>query len=487
MPSDGEFPGYDRGRRPTRSRRTATNYCTDGPFEMPISKVLIANRGEIACRIVRSCRKIGLASVAIYSEPDADGCHVREADESRLVGPAAAQRSYLNVDRIMAAGAEVGADAVHPGYGFLAENAAFAQTVIDSDLAWIGPRPETINAMGDKERAREIAVSAGVPVLPGSERFTGSSLDGLEAAAQRIGFPLLIKAAAGGGGIGMKRVDDVSALGSAVRATQGLAKANFGDDAVFLEKYIPHARHIEVQVLGLGDGRAVHVFERECSIQRRYQKIIEEAPSSALDSATRASICHDAVKLARSQGYVSAGTVEFVFDDTTGDYYFLEMNTRIQVEHPVTEMVTNLDLVEHQIRIAANEKMPMHQSDIDWSGHALECRIYAEDPFNNFMPQPGPIEIFDIPVDDSNVRVDSGYESGSRVHPYYDPLVAKLIVKGGDRREAIEHAVDVLERSKLVGIKTNIPFLLNILKHRAFRAGQTRTSFIADHKRELFE
>lgn len=454
---------------------------------MPISKVLIANRGEIACRIVRSCRKMGLASVAIYSEPDADACHVQAADESRLVGPAPAQRSYLNVDRILAVSSEVGAEAVHPGYGFLAENAAFAHRVIEKGLAWIGPRPETINAMGDKERAREIAISAGVPVLPGSRRFTGNDLSGLEAAAKEIGFPVLIKAAAGGGGIGMKRIDDMSALEQGVRGTQGLAKANFGDDAVFLEKYIPYARHIEVQVLGLSAGHAVHLFERECSIQRRYQKVIEEAPSSVLDSETRASICSDAVKLAQSQGYVSAGTVEFVFDDTTGEYYFLEMNTRIQVEHPVTEMITGLDLVEHQLRIAGNERVAVEQSAIGQTGHALECRIYAEDPFKNFLPQPGVIEILDIPIEDSHVRVDSGYQSGSRVHPYYDPLVAKLIVHGGDRREAIERAVDALERTKLVGINTNVPFLLNILRHRAFRAGQTRTSFIADHKSELFE
>lgn len=454
---------------------------------MSVSNVLIANRGEIACRIARSCRDMGVSCVAVYSEADAESRHVREADDARLLGPSPARKSYLDVDRILSVTSEASADAIHPGYGFLSENSAFAQRVLDSDLTWIGPRPETIKAMGDKERAREIAVSAGVPVLPGSRRFTGESLKGLDAVAEEIGFPVLVKAAAGGGGIGMKRVDDVRDLEASVRSTQGLAKANFGDDAVFLEKYIANARHIEVQVMGLPTGQSLHLFERECSVQRRYQKIIEEAPADILDNQTRESLCGDAVKLAESQGYVSAGTVEFVFDEDNGRYYFLEMNTRIQVEHPVTEMITGLDLVGLQLRIAAGQTINLKQSRIARRGHALECRIYAEDPFNRFLPQPGTIDAFDIYTDEERVRVDTGYQSGSRVHPYYDPLIAKLIVHGADRIEAVDRAVEALERSKVDGITTNIPFLLNILRHRAFKNGQTRTSFIADHERELFD
>ncbi len=451
-----------------------------------INRILIANRGEIACRIARSCRALGITSIAVCSEADQQALHVRSCDEHRLVGPARAQHSYLNVERILEAARETSADAVHPGYGFMAENAGFAEAVIDSGMIWIGPAPASIREMGDKARARSIARDAGVPILPGSDRLTGdAALDGLADWAQGVGFPVLVKASAGGGGIGMKRVDRGSELQAAVQSTQGLARSNFGDDTVFLEKFIPRARHVEVQVLGLGGGRAVHLFERECSIQRRYQKIIEEAPSPAVTESVRQRMTQAAVALAESQDYIGAGTVEFILDDETGEFYFLEMNTRIQVEHPVTEMVTGEDLVAHQIRVAAGEPPGLVQQDLRCDGHAIELRLYAEDPFNNFMPQPGTLTTFDLPLADSSIRLDAGYEQGSVIPPYYDPLIAKLIVAGADRQEAIEKAVAALRGARIEGIRTNVPFLLNVLSHRAFRSGETLTSFIPDHEAEL--
>ncbi|MGD8428943.1 MAG: biotin carboxylase N-terminal domain-containing protein [Ectothiorhodospiraceae bacterium] len=451
-----------------------------------ISKVLIANRGEIACRIARSCRSLGMGSVAVCSEVERESLHVRTADEHRVVGPARAQHSYLNIERLLGAAAETGADAVHPGYGFLAESTRLADAVTGAGMTWIGPRTDSIRDMGDKERARRIAEEAGVPVLPGSQRFTADNLDELEAAARQIGLPVLVKASAGGGGIGMQRVDDFSALRKAVQSTQGLAKSNFGDEAVFLEKFVPRARHVEVQVLGLGGNRAVHLFERECSIQRRYQKIIEEAPSPAVDESVRERMTRAAVSLAEAQDYHGAGTVEFVLDDETGEFYFLEMNTRVQVEHPVTEMITGEDIVAHQIRIAAGEDSGLHQDRVSRQGHAMEFRLYAEDPFNNFLPQPGLIEALHVPEDD-HVRLDTGYDSGSRVHPYYDPLIAKVIVRGADRDETRERALEVLQRSRVDGIRTNLPFLVNVLRTGAFRRGETLTSFIADYESELLK
>ncbi|WP_018717481.1 acetyl-CoA carboxylase biotin carboxylase subunit [Arhodomonas aquaeolei] len=449
-----------------------------------ISKVLIANRGEIACRIARSCRSLGIASVAVCSEADEDALHVRLADEHRVVGPARAQHSYLNIERLMQAASETGADAVHPGYGFLAESTRLADAVTGAGMTWIGPRTDSIRDMGDKARARHIAERAGVPVLPGSRRFTSDDLDDLETEARRIGLPVLVKASAGGGGIGMQRVDDLAALRKVVQSTQGLAKSNFGDEAVFLEKFVPRARHVEVQVLGLGGGRAAHLFERECSIQRRYQKIIEEAPSPAVDAAVRERMTHAAVSLAEAQDYHGAGTVEFVLDDETGEFYFLEMNTRVQVEHPVTEMITGEDIVAHQIRIAAGKESGLSQAGIESRGHAMEFRLYAEDPFNNFLPQPGVIETLHVPAGE-HVRVDTGYDDGSRVHPYYDPLIAKVIVRGADRDETRERALEVLRNSRIEGIRTNLPFLVNVLRTDAFRRGETLTSFIADYESEL--
>lgn len=452
-----------------------------------MKRVLIANRGEIACRIARSCRDLGVATVAVCSDADENALHVRCCDEYRVIGPARAQHSYLNGEKVLQAARETDADAIHPGYGFMAENAPFAEAVMHAGLTWIGPRPESITEMGDKARARRIAEDAGVPVVPGSESLDSqSTADAIAAAAEKIGYPLLVKASAGGGGIGMKRVDHSEDLHRAVQETQGLAKANFGDDTVFLERFIPHARHIEVQILGFGGGEAVHLFERECSIQRRYQKIIEEAPSSVLRDDIRQEMTQAALSLAQAQSYESAGTVEFIFDDDTGRFYFLEMNTRIQVEHPVTEMVTGEDIVAHQILVAQRQHPGLKQEDVLLNGHSIELRIYAEDPFNGFMPQPGVLEIFEFPSDDPSIRLDTGYESGSKIPPYYDPLVAKLIVYGVNRDSAIEKAKYALENSRVSGIKTNIPFLLNVLSNPAFCRGDTHTSFIQDHESDLF-
>jgi len=451
-----------------------------------IRRILIANRGEISARIARSCRELGIESVAVCSEADRNALHVRAADDFRLVGPARAQSSYLDVERILEAIRDSGADAVHPGYGFMAENADFARTVMEAGLVWIGPSPDSITAMGDKARALDIARAAGVPVLPGSGRVAGdAALDTLPAEAEKIGYPLLVKASAGGGGIGMKRVDAPEDLAKAVQSTQGLARANFGDATIFLEKFIPRSRHIEVQILGYGDGRATHLYERECSIQRRYQKIIEEAPSGAISADVRRQMTQAAVSLAQAQNYSGAGTVEFIVDDETGAFYFLEMNTRIQVEHPVTEMVTGQDLVAHQIRVAAGEAAHLAQDEVGVNGHAIELRIYAEDPFNNFMPQPGKLEEFDFPLDDASFRLDAGYAKGDTVPPYYDPLLAKLIVHGSDRDDAIDKSIHALRAARVSGIRANIPFLLNVMSHDAFRRGETLTSFIPDHEAEL--
>lgn len=453
---------------------------------MSIGRILIANRGEIACRIIRTCHRLGLDAVAVCSEAEVDALHARSADERVVVGPAKAQHSYLRADRIIDAARETAANAIHPGYGFLAENAEFARAVEESGIRWIGPQPEVIRRMGDKDRARQLAIAAGVPVVPGSRRFGEGELAGLDGEAERVGYPLLVKASAGGGGIGMQRVDAPEQLGRAVHRTQGLAKANFGDGTVFLERYIPHARHVEVQVLGLGEGRAVHLYERECSIQRRFQKIVEEAPSPVVDASLRSGLTAAALALVREQRYEGAGTVEFILDDETGAFYFLEMNTRLQVEHPVTEMITGEDIVEDQIRIAdGTVDLARLTGAVGCSGHAIELRIYAEDPYHGFIPQPGKLEVFRVPVDADEVRLDSGVEEGSRVTPYYDPLLAKLIVRGDTRTDALGRAIEVLQRTRIEGIKTNLPFLLSILQHEDFAAGRTLTTFISDHEADL--
>lgn len=444
----------------------------------PDTRILIANRGEIACRIAQTCRRMGVPTVAVYSEPDARAHHVAQADTAICIGPAAAAESYLNADAILDAAHRSGATAIHPGYGFLSESAEFARKVIAAGVVWIGPSPEVIDAMGDKERAREIARAAGVPVLPGSSRYGPDALQGLMDEAETIGFPLLVKAAAGGGGIGMRRVDDSADLPEVVSATQSMAAKAFGDASVYMERFIPSARHVEVQVFGFGDGAGIHLFDRDCSVQRRFQKIIEEAPAPAIPDALRASLHDAAVSLVRHQRYAGAGTVEFVYDNDRDTAYFLEMNTRIQVEHPVTEAVTGVDLVEWQIRQAMGALPSVPQSEIGLSGHAVECRLYAERPDRNFLPAPGKIERLDWPVRTEGLRVDAGFGSGDEITPFYDPLVGKLIAHGEDRAAALSRMMAALDDLVVEGLRTNRAFLAEVVADEAFANGQLSTGFV---------
>jgi 3-methylcrotonyl-CoA carboxylase alpha subunit len=452
-----------------------------------MKKILIANRGEIACRIMRSCRALGLETVAVYSEADANAKHVAAADEARAIGPAAAKDSYLAADKVLAAARDTGADAVHPGYGFLAENAGFARAVAEAGLIWIGPRPESIADMGDKERARLLARDAGVPIMPGSRRFTPNDNAGLQAAGDEVGFPLLVKATAGGGGIGMKRVDKADVLLETVEATQSMAEKTFGDGAVYLEKLFDRPRHIEIQVFGFGDGGAVHFFERECSIQRRFQKIIEESPAPSLAPETRAAMAEAALALTKQERYRGAGTIEFILAPD-GHFYFLEMNTRIQVEHPVSEMITGQDLVGLQLRLAGGEDISqITQNSISVRGHAIECRIYAENPAKNFLPSPGPLDVFSPPAEGDGIRVDTGVRQGDQVTYFYDPMIAKLIAHGTDRAAAIEKLLAGLDEFRIEGIVTNMPFLKRVLGHPAFSNGNTHTGFVEQYKDDLFK
>jgi 3-methylcrotonyl-CoA carboxylase alpha subunit len=451
-----------------------------------MKRILIANRGEIACRIIASARSLGLETVAVYSEADAGALHTSLADHSVAIGPAKVSESYLRGDRIIEAAKLSGADAIHPGYGFLAENAAFASTVERVGLTWIGPAPKSIEDMGDKERARLLAKAAGVPILPGSPRFAPGDLAGIAQAADDVGYPLLVKAAAGGGGIGMRLVGDPQQLKPVVEATQGMAARSFGDGTVYLERYIGNARHVEIQIFGFGDGRAVHLFERECSVQRRFQKIIEESPSPGLTPDTRSRMADAAAGLARAERYRGAGTVEFVVDGDSGAFYFLEMNTRIQVEHPVTEMITGLDLVSLQIRLARGDGLSeLAQETIQASGHAIECRIYAENPDKMFLPSPGKLERLRFPAPNNGIRIDSGFRQGDVITPYYDPMIAKLIVHAIDRPSAIDKMAAALDETNIEGIAANVAFLGRVVKHPAFRHGETTTDFVDRYKAEL--
>lgn len=450
-----------------------------------LKKVLIANRGEIACRVIRACRKLGIASVAVYSDADANSPHVRMADQSVHVGPARSASSYLDSAKILDAARETGADAVHPGYGFLAENSEFATAVIAQGLTWIGPRPDSIRAMGNKQNARELAIKAGVPVVPGTGRLDAATPEALLEQAEAVGFPLLVKAAAGGGGIGMRQVFDPSKLITSAAATQSQAKAAFGSEEIFLERFIPCARHVEVQIFGF-DTTAVHMYERDCSLQRRFQKVIEEAPAPDIPLTVRKKMQKAAIDLAVSVGYQGAGTVEFIFDVNTQEFFFLEMNTRIQVEHPVTEMITGLDLVAMQLQYAGKALKAMQQDEISSNGHAIECRLYAENPEKNFMPSPGKLNVFDVPaVDSEQIRIETGYEQGGEITPFYDPMVAKIIAYGVDRTQAIEIMLRALEGVKVEGIKTNLDFLVACMKHAAFRDGKVSTGFIEEYKDSL--
>ncbi len=438
-------------------------------------KVLIANRGEIAVRIIQACRELGVKTVAVYSEADRESLHVRFADEDVCIGPAPAAQSYLNVPRIISAAEVTGAEAIHPGYGFLAENAEFSEICDRSEIVFIGPTPGQIRSMGDKATARRTMQALGVPTVPGSD---GVVSDSAEAAriADEIGFPVMIKASAGGGGKGMRIAPDASSFGRLLQAARAEGKAAFGDDEVYLEKCIARPRHIEFQVFGDRHGRVVHLGERDCSIQRRHQKLIEEAPSPALTPEVRDEMGDAAVRAAKGIDYVGAGTVEFLFD-ADGSFYFIEMNTRIQVEHPVTEVTAGLDLVKEQIRVAADEALSFPSEAVDLRGHAIEFRVNAEDAERNFSPSPGRIVTFH-PPGGPGVRLDTHLYSGYQVPPYYDSLLAKLIVHGNTREEAIVRAQHVLESFVIEGITTTIPFLSEITRDPSFVAGEVDTGFV---------
>lgn len=438
------------------------------------SKILIANRGEIALRIIRACRELGVGTVAVYSEADAKSLHVELADESICIGPSHAAQSYLNASRLISSAEITGADAIHPGYGFLAENSSFAEVCEQCGIVFIGPTAEQIRLMGDKVKARETAMGAGVPVVPGSQAPLGSAEEAAEVGCQ-VGYPLMLKASAGGGGKGMRLVPSATEIGRAFAAASAEAMAAFGNPTLYLERYISPARHVEIQVLGDQTGSTVHLGERDCSIQRRHQKLVEEAPSPAMTPDLRARMGEAAVRLARSVKYRGAGTVEFLLDGE-GNFYFMEMNTRIQVEHPVTEMVTGIDLVKAQIRIAAGEPLLLSQEDIVLRGHSIECRINAEDP-ETFVPSPGKILRLRLPGG-PGVRVDTHLYAGCTIPPFYDSLMAKVIVLGNSREEAIARMVRALDELDIEGVKTTIPLHKRILASPEFKAGRISTRFL---------
>ncbi|GAB4441428.1 MAG: acetyl-CoA carboxylase biotin carboxylase subunit [Anaerolineae bacterium] len=439
-------------------------------------KVLIANRGEIALRVIRACRALGVKTVAVYSEADAAARHVTEADEAVLIGPPPTPASYLNIEAILGAAHQTGVQAIHPGYGFMSENAEFARRCGEAGLVFIGPPPDVIQKMGDKVAARQMMAAAGVPIVPGTPGYLTSDPAELAALAESVGYPLLIKAAAGGGGIGMIQVAGPEKLAAGLEQAQRRAQQAFGNPALYLERYISQPKHIEVQLLGDRHGHLIHLFERECSVQRRHQKVIEESPSPALDPETRQRIAQAALLAGQAVGYQNAGTVEFIMDQDR-HFYFLEMNTRIQVEHPVTEMVTGVDLVQAQLKIAVGEALSIHQSDLSQRGHAIECRIYAEDPVN-FFPSPGTIMAYQEPSGE-HIRLDSWVQAGTVVSHFYDPLLAKLVVWGADRAEAIARTQAALNEFQIEGIKTNLPLHQKILAHPTFVAGTYDVSLLA--------
>jgi 3-methylcrotonyl-CoA carboxylase alpha subunit len=443
-----------------------------------IGSLLIANRGEIACRIIRTARRLGIRTVAVFSDADRHALHVREADAAVPIGPSPARESYLVGERIIAAAQQTGAEAVHPGYGFLSENADFAQAVIDAGLVWVGPRPDSIRAMGLKDAAKKLMQEAHVPVTPGYHG-EDQAPERLQREADAIGYPVLIKAVAGGGGKGMRRVNAAGEFQEMLASCMREAASSFGDDRVLIEKYVEHPRHIEVQVFGDSHGNVVHLFERDCSLQRRHQKVIEEAPAPGMDEATRAAVCGAAVKAAQAVSYVGAGTVEFIADASQGlrpdRIWFMEMNTRLQVEHPVTEEITGQDLVEWQLRIASGEALPLRQEELAIAGHAIEARLYAEDPAHEFLPSTGRLDHF---VLGRALRIDTGVEEGDRISPYYDPMIAKLIARGGSREEAIDRLVETLDQIEVWPVRTNAAFLARAADDADFRAGRVDTGFI---------
>ncbi len=449
-----------------------------------IQKVLVANRGEIAVRIIRTCREMDIATVAVYSAADRKSMHVRYANEAYFIGPAPSAESYLNIDKILEVARISGADAIHPGYGFLSENAEFAKRVTEAGLIFIGPTPDAITSMGDKMTARRIMIEAGVNVVPGTkEKLTDT--DQLLRVATEIGFPLMIKASSGGGGKGMRLVRSSNELVSSYQMARSEALSAFGDDTVYIEKYIESPHHIEFQVLADTHDNVVHLFERECSVQRRHQKVVEETPSPIMTPQLRAEMGRQAVAAARSVNYVGAGTVEFLVDDQQ-NFYFLEMNTRLQVEHPITERITGVDLVRQQIKIANGFPIDFSQDDLSIAGHAIECRIYAEDPENNFMPSPGVVKHITEPLG-FGVRTDGYVYEGYEIPIYYDPMISKLIVWGQTRDEAIQRMKRTLNEYKITGVKTSIPFLKRIMETPDFTQGTYNTHFIANNETFLMQ
>jgi 3-methylcrotonyl-CoA carboxylase alpha subunit len=454
--------------RPTQYRRFRT--------------LLIANRGEIACRVIRTAKAMGVRTVAVYSEADRDAMHVAMADEAVLLGPARARDSYLNIERVIDAARQTGAEAVHPGYGFLSENAEFAQACADAGLVFVGPTAAMMTAMGSKSGSKMLMEKAGVPLVPG---YHGEAQDEatLAKAADKIGFPVLIKASAGGGGRGMRIAGSPGELTAAITSARREAKAAFGDDRLLIEKFVENPRHIEVQIIGDSHGNLLSLFERECTLQRRHQKVVEEAPSPTLNAAQREAVCAAARKAAAAVNYVGAGTIEFVSDGK--DVFFIEMNTRLQVEHPVTELITGIDLVEWQLRVAFGEKLPLAQDQIRLTGHAIEARVYAENPHKNFMPSVGRIRTWRTPVEANGLRIDTGYREGDAVSPYYDAMLAKVIAWGPTRDAAIERLNRGLEETDVRGIVTNIPFLSALLTHPDVRANAIDTGFIERELKKL--
>ena len=452
------------------------------------SKILIANRGEIACRVIKTARRLGIRTVAVYSEADAGARHVRLADEAVLIGPAAARESYLVAERILEAAQKTGAEAVHPGYGFLSENDVFAEACAAAGIVFIGPPASAIRAMGSKSAAKTLMEQAGVPLVPG---YHGDNQDAafLEQAAGRIGYPVLIKASAGGGGKGMRIVAQAADFAAALASCKRESASSFGDDRVLVEKYLARPRHIEIQVFGDTQGNCVYLFERDCSVQRRHQKVLEEAPAPGMTAARRAAMGQAAVEAAKAVGYVGAGTVEFIAEHefaTTGQFFFMEMNTRLQVEHPVTEMITGIDLVEWQLRVASGEPLPLAQEQIALRGHAIEARIYAEDPDKGFLPSTGRLIHLAPPAESLNVRIDTGVEQGDEITPHYDPMIAKLIVWDVDRERALSRMLQSLAQYRVVGVASNVNFLSRLVACPAFANADLDTGLIERERTFLF-
>lgn len=443
-----------------------------------IDKILIANRGEIALRIIRTCKELGKKTVAVYSTPDAEAPHVLQADESVHIGPAASSESYLVIDKIIQAAKDTGADAIHPGYGFLSENGDFSERCREEGIIFIGPRAKSIRLMGDKTEARELMSKADVPFPPGTKKEL-KDIEEAEKIADEIGYPVLVKAAAGGGGKGMRIVDKKEEFKSGIKAAKSEARNSFGDDRVYIEKYLVEPRHVEFQILADEHGNTLHIFDRECSIQRRHQKVVEEAPCSILTPELRSEMAEAAKSAAEAVDYVGAGTIEFLVD-ADRNFYFLEMNTRLQVEHPVTELITGLDLVALQILVAEGKELPFSQDDVTMEGHAIECRIYAEDPRDNFLPSTGTLTKHRIPSG-SGVRVDSGVEEGQEITINYDPMISKLCTYGIDREHAIKRMLRALDEYEIAGCRTTIPFCKYVLTHESFVSGNYDTHFVPDH------